>query len=139
MSGLGQAMWRQAESDIAHARAALDLGHFDWATFAAQQAAEKALKAVLLLAGRTAPPVHDLLGLFERLVEHGLAPREELERLRPDLLLLFQGWLVSRYPIGGSELAPNELIASGQAESAIASSARVLAFASSLGAAGGGR
>ena len=41
--------FRQALHDLAHARNAAGTGYHDWACFAAQQAAEKALKA---LAGR---------------------------------------------------------------------------------------
>jgi len=38
----------QAEHDLAHARAAAGEGRFDWACFAAHQAAEKAVKALHL-------------------------------------------------------------------------------------------
>jgi len=38
--------FRQAESDLRHARHALDDGDYDWAAFASHQAAEKAIKAV---------------------------------------------------------------------------------------------
>ena len=37
---------RQAESDLNHARNALEDGDYDWAAFASHQAAEKAVKAV---------------------------------------------------------------------------------------------
>ena len=37
---------RQAEKDLAHARLSLDNGDYEWSCFAAQQAAEKGLKAV---------------------------------------------------------------------------------------------
>ena len=38
--------FRQAESDLRHARHALEDGDFDWAAFASHQAAEKGIKAV---------------------------------------------------------------------------------------------
>jgi predicted nucleotidyltransferase len=38
---------RQAQRDISHAQNALEDGDYDWACFAAQQAAEKAVKALL--------------------------------------------------------------------------------------------
>lgn len=133
MSGLGQAMWVQSVRDMEHARSALAQAHFDWATYASQQAAEKALKAVLLLAGQPAPPVHDLLKLFDRIVTLGLAQRDELERLRPDLSALVQGWAVSRYPLGGIEIAPADLITAGQADAALAAASRVIEFARGLG------
>lgn len=37
--------WEQSSRDLAHAKHALDDDDFEWAAFAAQQAAEKALKA----------------------------------------------------------------------------------------------
>lgn len=36
----------QAQRDLEHARLSIGSGHFEWACFAAQQAAEKAVKAV---------------------------------------------------------------------------------------------
>ena len=38
---------RQAERDLNHARHALDDGDYEWACFASQQAAEKALKGLV--------------------------------------------------------------------------------------------
>ena len=38
--------FRQAQRDISHAQHALEDGDYDWACFAAQQAAEKAVKAL---------------------------------------------------------------------------------------------
>jgi HEPN domain-containing protein len=38
---------RQAEADLRHARHALEDGDYEWSAFASQQAAEKAIKAVL--------------------------------------------------------------------------------------------
>jgi hypothetical protein len=44
---------RQAQRDISHAQNALEDGDYDWACFAAQQAAEKAVKALF----RTPAPI----------------------------------------------------------------------------------
>jgi HEPN domain-containing protein len=65
-------MWRQARHDMEHARTSLAGGDHDWACLAAQQAAEKALKAVLLLSGLRADASHNLPGLFDALVGAGL-------------------------------------------------------------------
>lgn len=56
--------FRQAESDLTHARQSLEVGHHEWACFAAQQAAEKALKAVHGARGKKAwgHSVIELLG-----------------------------------------------------------------------------
>lgn len=45
---------RQAEQDLGHARRSRDLGDHDRACFAAQQAAEKAVKALHLAFGQEA-------------------------------------------------------------------------------------
>jgi len=37
---------KQAEKDLKHAQKALELGPFEWACFASQQAAEKTVKAL---------------------------------------------------------------------------------------------
>ena len=54
----------QAQSDLAHARNDLEDRFYDWACFSAQQAAEKAVKAVLIRRGGEAwgHSVADLLG-----------------------------------------------------------------------------
>jgi HEPN domain-containing protein len=46
--------FRQAEADLAAARDSLAAGHFEWACFTAQQAAEKAVKALFLHRGMDA-------------------------------------------------------------------------------------
>lgn len=43
--------WEQAARDLAHARHALDDADYEWAAFAAQQSAEKALKALVMALG----------------------------------------------------------------------------------------
>jgi len=40
--------WEQAQRDLAHARHALVDGDYEWAAFAAQQTAEKGVKAVII-------------------------------------------------------------------------------------------
>jgi HEPN domain-containing protein len=126
-------MWRQAVSDRAHAGRALEAGDHDWAVFAAQQSAEKGLKAVLLAAGRTAPLIHPLPGLFDALVSHGLATEAERAPLREAMAALTQGWAVARYPLVGLEIAPTDLITRQQAVDALAQADLVLAFCRSRG------
>jgi len=45
---------RQAKRDLEHARHALENAEYEWASFAAQQSAEKAVKALFLRANRSA-------------------------------------------------------------------------------------
>lgn len=57
----------EADEDLATTRALLDRGIFKQACFHAQQAVEKALKAVLLKRSGAIPRIHDLPGLLARL------------------------------------------------------------------------
>ena len=56
---------RQADADLRHTGQSRDVGTHEWACFAAQQAAEKALKAVIMSRGADAwgHTVTALLGL----------------------------------------------------------------------------
>jgi HEPN domain-containing protein len=136
MSGLAKAMWRQSARDLDHARESLRLGHHEWATYSAQQAAEKGAKAVLLEAGLPTPRIHALSGLLQALVHGGLATPEERQRLQPLLRILDQGFAVSRYPLADLEMAPADLIGEEQAAAAIAAAEGVLQFLGSRGGAG---
>ena len=60
----------QAEADVAHARHALKGDHHEWACFAAQQAAEKAVKAVHAARGQDAWG-HSVTELLDALRESG--------------------------------------------------------------------
>lgn len=133
MSGLGEAMWRQAVSDVAHARRSLGAGDHDWAVFAAQQSAEKGLKAVLLAAGHPAPSVHPLTMLFDELVRHGLAEPGERAPRDPAMAALIQGWAMARCPLAGVDIAPTDLITREQAVAAIGHADAILGFCRSRG------
>jgi len=115
----------QAANDLAHARHASDGGFFAQACYAAQQAADKALKALLLHAGHHAGRIHSVVGLRRRLGEAGieipddvlsLADAQELTRLN----------IETRYPLGDAEDAPFELFGPGHARRAIEIADRVV-------------
>ncbi len=81
-STLARAMWPLAPHDLDVARRLQQAEDFDWAALAAQQAAEKAAKAVLLHAGLPADPTHNIRSLFGALVTAGVASREAVAALR---------------------------------------------------------
>lgn len=65
---------QQAKHDLEHARKSIGIGDHDWACFAAQQAAEKALKALHMQRGAVVWG-HSVLDLLEALEgEYDLAP-----------------------------------------------------------------
>lgn len=82
--------------DLEEASDALEKGRHNWACFAAQQAAEKALKAAYLtLRRKRFPRTHDLLDLYSEL--SGLLEIPGKEKLG----LLSSFYEVSRYPNAG--------------------------------------
>jgi HEPN domain-containing protein len=83
----------QALGDLLHAHACLDQGFYDWACFSAQQAAEKAIKAIFQKLGAEAWG-HDVFALLEHL--HPLyAVPEDLMNAAAELDSAYTG---ARYP-----------------------------------------
>lgn len=82
----------QAERDIKQAEASLRDGFYEWACFAAQQAAEKAVKALIQSLGGEAWG-HSVAALIDSLPEE-VKPNH----LRDQALELDQAHIPSRYP-----------------------------------------
>ena len=82
----------QAERDIKQAEASLRDGFYEWACFAAQQGAEKAVKALVQSLGGEAWG-HSVTALIDSLPE-GVKPNH----LRDQALELDQAYIPSRYP-----------------------------------------
>ena len=118
-------MWmRQAERDLAKALNDLVTRDWDSAAFWAQQAAEKALKAVLLNAG-VVYRGHDLLGIAERIErELGIDTSEITEDLRE----LTIHYTVSRYP-NAANAVPYELYDERKARELVERARKVLEWA----------
>jgi len=119
------AAWlRQSEHDLLHARYALDGGVYDWACLAAAAAADKAIKAALMLHGGQPLGGQNLLMLLDRFRQEGGAVSEDLfddaRELMEDIDIT-----VGQSCFNG--IAPFELMSSGQAEGAIAAAERVRA------------
>jgi HEPN domain-containing protein len=112
---------RQAEADLRHARNSREDGDYNWAAFAAHQAAEKAIKAV-----------------FQRrhLDAWGHAVSVLLESLPPDARpsgdLIDAGkeldkhYIPTRYPNGFERGAPVDYYTHREAEQAIANAEAIL-------------
>jgi HEPN domain-containing protein len=114
---------RQARDDLDHARLSARQAHLEWAAFAAQQAAEKACKALHLSLGSDAWG-HDLMAL--------LAALPAAQRPHPDLVDRAKGldkhYLPSRYPTGFAQGTPRDHYTLREAEQAIADTAAVIEF-----------
>lgn len=116
--------WReQSLRDLAHARHALEDADYEWAAFAAQQAAEKALKALVMAHGGE-PWGHLTTGLAEALPEAVDAPAAVLDAARR----LDKHYIPARYPNGFAAGFPGTLYTRGEAEQAIADAEAVSDF-----------
>src|SRR5262245_61289306 len=94
---------RQAQLDLEHARLAAREGHAEWAVFAAQQAAEKACKALHMSLGGDAWG-HDLTALLSALPSDRQPSEDLLDRARA----LDKHYIPSRYPNGFSAGTPRD-------------------------------
>lgn len=113
--------WRQGEADLAHARAAMAAGHYDWSCFAAQQSAEKAVKAVHQKLGRDAWG-HSVTELLRALPEEMVTPQAlELGRA------LDQHYIATRSPHMLPAGAPADLYTEREASRAIAATEAIIA------------
>lgn len=92
---------RQAERDLEAARNSGAGGFHEWAAFGAQQAAEKAVKA-LIEALHGAERGHSILSLLEQVRSQVGVPEGILEAARE----LDQVYLTARYPNGFASGAP---------------------------------
>lgn len=116
--------WRkQACRDLQHARHALESEDYEWACFAAQQAAEKALKALYQQAGAEARG-HSV-ALLLRQLPPPFSPEPTLEQIGKEL---DKHYIPARYPNAYPEGAPYELYTRGEAERAIAQAENILRF-----------
>ena len=106
---------RQAGSDLAFAELGAREGFPAQACFTSQQAAEKALKAILYLSGARFVPGHSLVELLAR----AAAGTDSLLHLRDSACQLDQYYIPARYPNGLPGGIPAEVFTDAQAEDAV--------------------
>jgi len=119
------AWMRQGEHELSFARQALGSGANDIACYLGQQALEKYLKGLIILAERDAPRTQNLDGLASKLrdatgIDFTDADMDALKEVS-----FFN--VVARYPLGDEEVAPMEAITRDQAEKTIDVAARLMA------------
>lgn len=118
---------KQGQRDLEHARRALDDGDYEWTCFAAQQGAEKAVKAIYQKAGGMAWG-HSVTALLESLPEP-LRPGQDLLDVAKEL---DKHYIPSRYPNAHPGGAPYEYYTRGEAERAVANADRVIGFCAGI-------
>ena len=125
MSSRAGDWFRQAEADLEHAQSALEDEDYEWCCFAAQQAAEKALKAVFYhLHGD--PWGHSLLALMNGLPDPTQASVSAglLDAARA----LDKHYIPTRYPNGFAEGAPTDYYTKRDGEDCIGHAKSILSF-----------
>jgi HEPN domain-containing protein len=109
---------RQGELDLAAARDAHRAGHDEWACFAAQQAAEKAVKALHESLGTEAWG-HSVVELLRGLSD---VPADVIDAAK----VLDKHYIPSRYPNSHPAGAPGDLYTGAEAERALQDAERVI-------------
>lgn len=117
----------QAEGDLLHARSDLQGGFNDWACFSAQQAAEKAVKAVFQGMGAEAWG-HSVADLLAELTARHAVP----EHLREAALELDKAYIPARYPNAHPSGAPRTRYTRTEAVRLIGYAEEILKFCSGL-------
>ena len=118
---------RQAHKDLHLAQKALEAGSYEWACFAAQQSAEKGVKAVFLKANCTAWG-HSVSALLQQLPPPFQADPALLRAGKE----LDKHYIPSRYPNAFPQGAPCDYYTAEEAQRAITHTEHILAFCESL-------
>jgi HEPN domain-containing protein len=113
----------QAEADLQHARHAREAGDHEWACFAAQQSAEKAVKAVFLHLGGEGWG-HSVTRLLGDLAQRLAVPEELVSSAKR----LDRHYIPTRYPNGFDVGAPRDYYTAEDADGAIADAERIHDF-----------
>lgn len=126
------AVWlAQARNDLAHARHSAGGTFYAQACYSAQQAAEKALKGLLLHACGDLSRTHSIVGLLRELAAAGVAvPEDVLSPIEAQDLTRLN--IATRYPLGDAEDAPAVLFGAAHAEAATAAAERIMRFVERL-------
>jgi len=115
--------FRQAVKDLQHAKRSSDAGDFEWACFAAQQAAEKAVKALY-------QSMHiDAIGhSVSRMMQDLPDSMKPLEDLVEQAKELDKHYIPSRYPNSHPEGAPLDYYTVSEARRAVEGAETIIEF-----------
>lgn len=115
--------FRQAEADLRAARNSQRAGDYNWSAFAAQQAAEKAIKALFQHLHLEAWG-HVLSGLLDNLPNESKPTGELIDKAKE----LDKHYIPTRYPNGFERGAPVDFYTSKEADTAIGNAEAIIEF-----------
>ena len=118
---------KQAKRDLEMAKKARESGYYEWTCFIAQQAAEKAVKAVYQAQGGSA--MGHGIGSLIRGLEEKLHPTGEIIR---SARMLDGYYIPSRYPDGMAHGSPADHFNREDADGAIRSAGEIVRFCENL-------
>jgi HEPN domain-containing protein len=114
---------RQAERDIVHAKESINIEHYEWSVLAAQQGAEKAIKALHYELGGD-PWGHSIFKFMENLPKRIKVPEEIINAAKN----LDKNYITSRYPNGFASGAPEDYYIEKDAKEATDYGEKILKF-----------
>jgi HEPN domain-containing protein len=117
----------EAEGDLEHARNDMQSGFYNWACFSAQQAAEKAVKAVFQRMGAEAWG-HSVADLLKELSQK----HDVSEELFNCALELDKAYIPTRYPNAHPSGSPRSRYTKGEARRSIEYAERIVKFCSDI-------
>lgn len=117
----------QAQGDLIHAKSDLEREFYDWACFSAQQAAEKAVKAVFQKMGAEAWG-HSVADLLQELSDRRAVP----DALMDAALELDKAYIPARYPNAHPAGSPRRRYTHGEAARMVAHAEQIVQFGEGL-------
>ncbi|MGQ4874002.1 MAG: HEPN domain-containing protein [Promethearchaeota archaeon] len=114
---------KQAKKDLIHSEESIKIGHYEWAVLAAQQAAEKAIKALYYKIGAD-PWGHSITQFLKKLPEKFNISKDLLSSAK----YLDKHYITSRYPNGFASGAPEDYYTKNDAEEALNHGKKIYSF-----------
>ena len=120
---------KQANADLNAARNSITSKNFEWAAFQAQQAAEKAVKALWYHSGSD-PWGHSIVKLLQDFPKMSQYPA--LADLMSNAKKLDKLYILTRYPNGLPDMIPAEVYTAEEAQSAVDAALEIIRNLSSI-------